>query len=101
MKNLISILLVLFVCFAAFSQVSFRERIVKEREYELNGKGLEWFDMRRRGLDRFQDQIDWHNSSVDFYKSENNKDIKFENVENEMVLPIPLVEINGNDLITE
>ena len=82
-------------------QMIFRERIMREREYELNGEGHEWFDMRRRGLDRFQEQIDWHNASVVFYQSTNNKDFIFENIENEMVLPIPLLEINGNNLISE
>ena len=82
-------------------QDTFRERIMKEREYELNGEGHEWFDMRRRGLDRFQEQIDWHNASIDFYGSNNNKDFKFENIETEMKLPIPLAEINANNLISE
>ena len=79
----------------------FRERIMKEREYELNGEGHEWFDMRRRGLGRFQEQIDHHNAAVDFYGSINNRDFIFENIENEMVIPIPLAEISGNNLINE
>lgn len=79
----------------------FRERIMKEREYELNGEGHEWFDMRRRGLGRFQEQIDHHNAAVNFYGSENNTDFLFENVETEMKLPIPLSELSGNNLINE
>ena len=83
------------------TQEEFRERIMKEREYELNGEGHEWFDMRRRGLGRFQEQVNHHNAAVDFYGSENNKDFIFENIENEMVIPIPLAEISGNNLISE
>ena len=80
---------------------TFRERIMKEREYELNGEGHEWFDMRRRGLARFQAQISHHNDAVTFYKSENNKDFMFDNIETEIKFPIPLAEISGNNLINE
>ncbi|GAA4304805.1 RagB/SusD family nutrient uptake outer membrane protein [Aestuariibaculum suncheonense] len=79
----------------------FRERIMKEREYELNGEGHEWFDMRRRGLERFQEQINHHNDAVSFYSSEGNVDFIFQNVETEMKLPIPLSELSGNNLINE
>ncbi|WP_242205410.1 RagB/SusD family nutrient uptake outer membrane protein [Aestuariivivens insulae] len=82
-------------------QDTFRERIMKEREYELNGEGHEWFDMRRRGLGRFQEQIDHHNAAVNFYKSSGNKDFIFNDVETEMTLPIPLSEVSTNNLISE
>jgi hypothetical protein len=83
------------------NQEDFRARILKEREYELNGEGHEWFDMRRRGLGYFQEQIDHHNAAVVFYKSTNNKDFIFENIETQMNIPIPLIEISGNRLISE
>lgn len=83
------------------TQEDFRERIMKEREYELNGEGHEWFDMRRRGLGRFQEQINHHNAAVNFYNSEGNKDFIFENIETEMIIPIPLSELSANDLINE
>ncbi len=82
-------------------QDTFRERIMKEREYELNGEGHEWFDMRRRGLGRFQEQIDHHNAAVAFYKSTGNKDFIFSNIETEFKFPIPLAELSGNNLINE
>ncbi|MBJ6368503.1 RagB/SusD family nutrient uptake outer membrane protein [Snuella sedimenti] len=82
-------------------QETFRERIMKEREYELNGEGHEWFDMRRRGLGRFQEQVDHHNAAVNFYTSEGNRDFIFDNIESEMLLPIPLSELSGNNLINE
>lgn len=81
------------------SKEIFRERIMKEREYELNGEGHEWFDMRRRGLGRFLEQINHHNSAVTFYQSDGNQDLIFQNVETEMNLPIPLTELTGNSLI--
>ena len=81
------------------TQEVFRKRIMKEREYELNGEGHEWFDMRRRGLGYFQEQIDHHNAAVQFYGSANNKDYIFNNVDTQGKLPIPLAEISGNNLI--
>ena len=77
----------------------FRERIMKEREYELQGEGHLWFDMRRRGLGRFQEQIDHHNAAVQFYGSEGNKDFIFTNVETQGLMPIPLAEVSANNLI--
>jgi hypothetical protein len=83
------------------TQEEFRYRIMKEREYELNGEGHEWFDMRRRGLDYFQNEIDHHNAAVNFYSSEGNKDFIFSNIETQMTFPIPLAELSGNNLINE
>ena len=81
----------------------FRTRIMKEREYELCGEGYEWHDVRRRGLNYFQEQIDHHNAAVNFYNSTggNAGDFILENIENEVVLPIPNSEISANNLINE
>jgi starch-binding outer membrane protein, SusD/RagB family len=81
----------------------FRTRIMKEREYELCGEGYEWYDVRRRGLNYFQEQIDHHNAAVNFYNSTggNAGDFILENIENEVVLPIPNSEISANNLINE
>lgn len=81
-------------------QDTFRERIMKEREYELNGEGHEWFDMRRRGLGRFQEQVDHHNAAVAFYNS-GNRDHIYQNIETEITIPIPLSEVSTNNLIDE
>lgn len=81
------------------SKTIFRERIMKEREYELNGEGHEWFDMRRRGLGRFQEQITHHNNATAFYGS--TSDFTFVNVESELTIPIPLSEISTNNLINK
>ena len=83
------------------TQEVFRERIMKEREYELNGEGHEWFDMRRRGLGRFQEQINHHNDAITFYGTQGNQDLIFTNVETELKIPIPLSEIATNNLINE
>ncbi len=77
----------------------FRERIMKEREYELNGEGHEWFDMRRRGLGRFQEQINHHNDATTFFGS--TSDIIFTNIETQMKIPTPLSEISTNNLISQ
>lgn len=81
------------------TQAIFRERIMKEREYELNGEGHEWFDMRRRNLGRFQEQINHHNDATTFYGSQNNSDFIFTNVETELRIPIPLSELSTNNKI--
>ncbi|WPR71955.1 RagB/SusD family nutrient uptake outer membrane protein [Flavobacterium sp. NG2] len=78
---------------------AFRERIMKEREYELNGEGHEWFDMRRRGLGRFQEQITHHNNATVFFGS--TTDLIFTNVETQLKIPIPLTEISTNNLIND
>ncbi|MFG6686062.1 RagB/SusD family nutrient uptake outer membrane protein [Mariniflexile sp. HNIBRBA6329] len=80
----------------------FRERIMKEREYELCGEGYEWYDVRRRGINYLQKQVDHHNAAVVFYNSTggNSGDFILGNVEKEMTLPIPLSEISGNNLIS-
>ncbi|ANW96648.1 hypothetical protein AXE80_10340 [Wenyingzhuangia fucanilytica] len=85
-------------------QDTFRERIMKEYEYELNGEAHEWFYMRRRGLGRFVQEIKHHNEAVVFYGSENNKDVIFgdgvdptpSSLESEMHIPIPLSETSAN-----
>lgn len=81
------------------NQSVFRERIMKEREYELNGEGHEWFDMRRRNLGRFQEQINHHNDATTFYGTLNNSDFLFSNIETELLLPIPLSELSTNNKI--
>ncbi|MDB4297423.1 RagB/SusD family nutrient uptake outer membrane protein [Flavobacteriaceae bacterium] len=86
---------------SAPTKEDFRERIMKEREYELNGEGHEWFDMRRRGLGRFQEQVNHHNNAVDFYSSEGNKDLKFSDISSEITIPIPISETSANLKISE
>lgn len=75
----------------------FRQRIMDERLYELRGEGQEWFENRRRGYDYFLEQvIRKHNNNPtrdlvrDFVYPEDAKN---------MLLPIPSVEINSNQLI--
>ncbi len=81
---------------------TFRARIMKEREFELNGEGHEWFDMRRRGLRPFIEQVKHHNRAVKFYKSNGGGsagDFIYHHPETQMLMPIPLSETSANSLI--
>ncbi len=82
---------------AGMTKDNFRLRIMQERMYELRGEGQEWFETHRRGYDYFLQQvIRKHNNNPtrdairDFVYPENPKN---------MLLPIPSVEINSNQLI--
>jgi starch-binding outer membrane protein, SusD/RagB family len=82
---------------AGLTKENFRLRIMQERMYEMRGEGQEWFETHRRGYDYFLTQvIRKHNNNPsrdltrDFVYPENSRN---------MLLPIPSVEINTNQLI--
>lgn len=81
---------------SGLSQDEFRSRIMREYQYELLGEGGEWYRNRRRGLDYFKTEVmDVHNNRIaeDGFQ---NFDLKYENAEKAMLLPIPMNEINTN-----
>jgi hypothetical protein len=82
---------------SGMTQDQFRIRIMLERRYELLSEGEEWFDTRRRGPD-FLDQYVFqpHNNNPTFDPS---KDFKYKDKVKNMLLPIPLSEISGNQEI--
>jgi len=79
-------------------QATFRENILLERQFELLSEGQDWFDGRRRGYEYFLEKIvSTHNNhptldpDTDYIYSVSVKN---------MLLPIPLVEISGNQMIS-
>lgn len=79
-------------------QGSFRDAIMKEYQFELAFEGHEWFNNRRRGYDYFLNNVIIpHNTYVSFKP---NVDVTLDlNEENVMYIPIPQIEIDGNQLI--
>ena len=85
--------------YASADQTTFRDKIMKEYRYELLGEGEDAHNNRRRGFDYFLDNIIIpHNTnptlnfnSLDLTLSEDPSQVMF--------LPIPIREINTNDLI--
>ena len=80
------------------SQDDFRKAIMNEYRFELIGEGEDSHNNRRRGFDYFLTHtINKHNNNPIFSP---NVDIELStNPDQVMQLPIPLSEINANDLI--
>jgi hypothetical protein len=75
----------------------FRNRIMQERRYELLSEGEDWFDTRRRGYDFFTTNVvKLHNNHKTFDKT---KDFVYPENTRNMLFPIPLSEISGNQLV--
>ena len=80
------------------SQEDFRMSIMNEYRYELLGEGEDSHNNRRRGYDYFLNNIILkHNNNLNFKPS---VDINLNTDPLQvMSLPIPLIEINTNELI--
>lgn len=82
---------------SAMSQETFRERIIKERQYELLSEGHTWFDTRRRGYEYFlKEVVENHNNHP---TQDPDTDFVYPVSVKNMLLPIPLAEISGNQQI--
>lgn len=82
---------------SAMSKETFRERILKERQFELLSEGHAWFDTRRRGYEYFiAEVVEPHNSHPTL---DPNTDFIYPVSVKNMLLPIPLTEISGNQAI--
>ena len=81
-------------------QSSFRDAIMKEYRYELIGEGEDAHNNRRRGFDYFlENTINKHNNNPIF---SHNVDLLLSTDPSKvMKLPIPLTEINTNELIDD
>ncbi len=83
---------------SGLTQEQFRQRILRERQYELLAEGQEWFDTRRRGYQYFLDEVvEPHNSHP---KLEKNREFIYPISVKNMLLPLPLSEISGNQAIS-
>ncbi|MEZ4987806.1 MAG: RagB/SusD family nutrient uptake outer membrane protein [Saprospiraceae bacterium] len=82
---------------SGMTQDEFRQRIMKERFYELLGEVHEWFDTRRRGYDYLLNEVIIpHNNHPNFDPS---TDFVYPDNTKNMLLPIPLDEISGNQAL--
>ena len=85
---------------SGMSQDVFRDRIMKERRYELFSEGQDWFDARRRGYQYFLDYIiTTHNNHPTI--NVGNNDYVYPSDMKNMLLPIPQTEIGNNPNISE
>lgn len=76
----------------------FRSRIMRERQFELLGEGHEWYDTRRRGYEYFLEEvIETHNTQSNL----GNKDYIYPVSVKNMLMPIPSLEINSNQAISQ
>lgn len=81
---------------ASLSQVEFRDRIMKERQYELLSEGQDWFDARRRGYQYFlNNTLLPHNSHPTI--NVGNADFLYPTTSRAMLLPILNSEIANNN----
>lgn len=81
---------------SSMSQSQFRDRIMKERQYELLSEGQDWFDARRRGFNYFlNNTILLHNNHTTI--SVGNVDYLYPTSERAMLLPILNREIANNN----
>lgn len=79
-------------------QEEFRERIMQERRYELLSEGQDWFDTRRRGYRHFlAEVVEKHNSHPHF---DSNTDFEYPVSIKNMLLPIPSIELSGNQAVS-
>lgn len=79
------------------SQAEFRDRIRKERLFELLGEGHAWFDTRRFGYEYLRDNVIIpHNAQGNFDAT---KDFMYPDDPKNLLLPIPQTELAGNSAI--
>jgi hypothetical protein len=79
---------------------SFRDAIMDEYRFELLGEGHDSYNNRRRGYAYFlENTINRHNNNPNFKSS---VDVLLNDVESDvMLLDIPLLEINNNELLND
>jgi len=89
---------------------AFRDAIMDEYKFELLGEGYDGFHARRRGYDYFLNNTILRNNDpitngdktlyYSFRTYASNRDVLFSTSEDEvMLMPIPLAEINTNQLL--
>lgn len=84
--------------FSGMTKDQFRDRIMKERYYELLGEFQEFFDVRRRGESYFLNYLTQHNT---FNKLNLAYDFIYPVDAKLMLMPLPFNEINNNPEISE
>lgn len=85
---------------SAMTQTQFRDRIMKERQFELLSEGQDWFDTRRRGFQYFlNNTILPHNTNPTINLG--NVDYLYPTTERAMLLPILNSEIANNNNMSQ
>jgi starch-binding outer membrane protein, SusD/RagB family len=85
---------------SGLTQDQFRDRIMRERRYELIGECHLWHDVRRRGTEYLKAFFNEHNNHATFSAANDKKyPIDAASVTKLMLIPIPEKEINANTLI--
>ena len=81
---------------SVMTQTQFRDRIMKERQFELLSEGQDWFDARRRGFTYFlNNTIIPHNTHPTI--NVGNSDYLYPTSDRAMLLPILNREIANNN----
>jgi len=80
-------------------QEAFRNAIMKAYQFELFFEAQDWFNNRRRGHDYFLNNVVIPHNTAPLFKS--NVDVTLETDESIMHLPMPQIEIDGNQLIND
>lgn len=89
------------------SKEDFRKRIFYERQIELMGEGKNFVEVRRRGVAWFQDILQRHNDNPNNEPERDPRwsdyiyDLSQTNLEKNLLLPLPSVELNFNELMSE
>lgn len=78
---------------------SFRERIFNERYFELLGEGEDWYEARRRGYNWLNTHIIQPHNNFKYFNPAVDTEIRED--ERGMLLPLPQIEINNNQLISK
>lgn len=81
--------------FAGMDKATFRTRIMAERYYELLGEFHEYYDVRRRGVDKFRAYLKAHNDNPNL-KAAYEFIYPLGDAEKLMLMPIPDNEMNRN-----
>lgn len=89
----------------ATSKEDFRWNIFLERQYEFVGEGLSFYEVRRRGLEYFKKILARHNNNANrvlVKQAQGYNDVTYDLslAERNLLLPIPLAEINSNTGMT-
>lgn len=88
------------VDWSGMNQDQFRDRILRERRYELIGECHLWHDVRRRGVDYLKAFFTEHNTHATFNRTaDKTYPIDDLSVNKLLLLPIPEKEINANNQI--
>ncbi len=87
---------------SGMTQENFRQRIMKEYQFELLGEGEDFYRVRRRGWEYFKTNVvDAHNNFQDYDFDKWNYDVILDENPRSMIMPVPQTEIIANPYINQ